>query len=326
MKRSTFITWDQLKVGSLILIGLVVLGLAIYNLGKAAHLFSSRYKLVAFLPNANGLRAGGSVLVAGQLAGTIQSIDFLPVDADTTRNLKVVVEVEEDLQEQIREDSKARVRTLGLLGDKVLDITPGTPRTAKLVQGDTLTIAQSLDYEQVIAQASGAVGDLVQLTSDLKQITGGIVRGEGTMGQLVTDRTLYDQLTGTVTQMNSLLARLQRPNGTFGRMIDDPALYDHLVAVMASTDSLLIALNNRNGTLGRLLRDDSLYTSFVHIAQGGDSLMKMLTSGKGTASKMLTDQQLYDQLNKTLTDLNAILADIRKDPKRYMKGAIHVGF
>lgn len=326
MKRSTFITWDQLKVGSLIVIGLVVLGLAIYNLGKAAHLFSSRYKLVAFLPNANGLRAGGSVLIAGQLAGTIQAIDFLPVDADTTRNLKVTVQIEQSLQQQVREDSKARVRTLGLLGDKVLDITPGTPKTSPLRAGDTLTVDKSLDYDQIIAQASGAVADLVQLTADLKQITGGIVRGEGTMGQLVTDRSLYDQLTGTMTQMNGLLTRLQRPNGTFGRMIDDPALYDKLVATLAATDSLLIAMNNKNGTLGKLLRDDSLYTSFVGIAHGGDSLMKMLTSGQGTAGKMLADQQLYDQLNKTLTDLNAILADIRRDPKRYMKGAIHVGF
>lgn len=324
MKRSTFITWDQLKVGSLILIGLLVLGVAIYNLGKAAHLFSKRYTLVAFLPNANGLRVGGSVLVAGQLAGSIRQIDFLPVDADTTRNLKVVVEVETDLKQQIREDSKAHVRTLGLLGDKVLDISPGTPKTSPLEPGDTLSLAPSLDYEAVIAQASGAVGDLVQLTSDLKQITGGIVRGEGTMGQLVTDRSLYDQLTGTMTQMNGLLARLQKPNGTFGRMVDDPALYDHLVGVLASTDSLLIAMNNKNGTLGRMLRDDSLYTSLVGMARGGDSLVKMLTSGQGTASKLITDQQLYDQLNKMVTDLSAILADVRRDPKRYTKGMIKV--
>jgi phospholipid/cholesterol/gamma-HCH transport system substrate-binding protein len=83
-------------------------------------------------------------------------------------------------------------------------------------------------------------------------------------------------------------------------------------------------MNNKNGTLGKLLRDDSLYTSFVGIAHGTDSLVRMLTSGKGTASKMLTDQQLYDQLNKTLTDLNAILADVRRDPKRYTKGMIKV--
>lgn len=324
MKRSTFITWDQLKVGTLVLTGIVVLSLAVYNLGKAANLFSSRYELVAFLPNANGLRIGGSVLVAGQLAGTVTAIDFLPVDQDTTQNLRVTVEVDEKLKPQIREDSEARIRTLGLLGDKVLDISPGTLRTSPLEPRDTLILAQSMDYEQVIAQASSAVGDLVQLTADLKVITGGIVRGEGTMGQLVTDRSLYDQLTGTMTQMNAMLTRLQRPNGTFGRMIDDPAMYDSLVAVLGATNQLLGAMNNRQGTLGKLMQDTTLYASLVGMAKGGDSLITMLTQGNGTANKLLTDQQLYDQLNKMVTDLNAILADVRRDPKKYTKGIIKV--
>ena len=125
MKRSSFITWDQLKVGGMILAALAVLGVAIYKLGQAANLFSKRYELIAFLPNANGLRAGGTVFVAGQFAGTIKSIEFLPVDNDTTRNLKVRMAIDAALQEQIRGDSKAKVRTLGLLGDKVIDISIG---------------------------------------------------------------------------------------------------------------------------------------------------------------------------------------------------------
>src|SRR5205823_5553027 len=123
MKRSSFITWDQLKVGAVIVGALVVLTIAIYKLGQAANLFSRRYELVAYLPNANGLRAGGTVLVAGQFAGTIRSIEFLPVDNDTTRNLRLRMAIDEGLQSQIRSDSKAKVRTLGLLGDKVVDIS-----------------------------------------------------------------------------------------------------------------------------------------------------------------------------------------------------------
>src|SRR6185437_16238122 len=100
MKRSSFITWDQLKVGGLILVALAILAVAIYKLGQAANLFSRRYDLIAYLPNAAGLQRGGTVLVAGQFAGTIKSIDFLPVDYDTTRNLKVVMAVDHSLQAQ----------------------------------------------------------------------------------------------------------------------------------------------------------------------------------------------------------------------------------
>src|SRR5918911_545651 len=126
MRRATFITWEQLKVGGLILAALA-------------------------LP----------VIAIVQLAGVIRDIDFLPVDADTTRNLRVVIEINQRLQPQIREDSRAKVRTLGLLGDKTLDISVGTPRYPALAPGDTLVTEESLDYEQVIAQASGAVGDMV---------------------------------------------------------------------------------------------------------------------------------------------------------------------
>jgi phospholipid/cholesterol/gamma-HCH transport system substrate-binding protein len=324
VKRSTFITWDQLKVGAVIIVALTILTVAVYKLGQAANLFSERYRLVAFVPNANGLRIGGSVLVAGQLAGTVQSIEFLPPDGDTTRNLKVTLEVNQNLRTQVRADSRGKLRTLGLLGDKVVDINPGTPRYQILAPGDTLEMGTSVDYDQVIQQASGAVGDMVQLTSDLRTITGGIVRGEGALGQFVTDRRLYDELTTTLTRTNALIARLQNPNGTFGRLVEDPALYHNFTRMIASVDSLVVQLNSPQGTAGKLLRDSTLYTQFVNVASGADSLMKNLNSGQGTAGKLLSDQQLYDQLNKAVTDLNAILGDVRRDPRKYTKGLIRV--
>ena len=93
MKRSSFITWDQLKVGALILVALIILGVGILKLGDAGNLFGKRYRLVAYVASATGMRIGGPVTVAGQLAGSIKDIRFLPVDADTTRNLELVVEV-----------------------------------------------------------------------------------------------------------------------------------------------------------------------------------------------------------------------------------------
>jgi phospholipid/cholesterol/gamma-HCH transport system substrate-binding protein len=193
-----------------------------------------------------------------------------------------------------------------------------------LKTGDTIAVSPALDYEQVLSQAAGAVGDVVELTKDMRQLTGGIVRGEGTIGQLITNRGLYDQLTGTLSRTNTMLARLQNPNGTVGRLLDDPALYTQITGMIASTDSLLQAVNSKQGTLGRMMRDTVLYANLLNMSRGADSLMRMVTHGNGLASKLLTDQTLYDQLNKLVTDLNAVLADVRRDPARYMKGAIQI--
>jgi phospholipid/cholesterol/gamma-HCH transport system substrate-binding protein len=324
MKRSATLTWDQLRVGLVIVLAILIIGVAIYKLGQAANLFAKRYELIAYLPDANGLKEGGSVTVAGQLAGVVKKIDFLPVDADTTRNLKLTLAIDENVKEQIRRDSKGKLKTLGLLGDKVFDITPGTPRAQPLQPGDTVTTMLALDYEAVIAQASSAVTDMVALTKDLRAITGGIVRGEGSLGQLVTNRALYDQLNGTLTRANTMLASFQNPNGTIGHMLNDPTLYNRLTGVISSTDSLIISVNSSKGTAGLLLRDSTLYRNLVGITKGADSLMKAIAGGQGTAGKLLTDQTLYDQLNKLVTDLSGILADIRKDPSKYMKGVVKV--
>ena len=71
------------------------------------------------------------------------------------------------------------MRTLGLLGDKVIDISIGTPRLRRPAPGDTIPVSPSLDYEAVLAQAAGAVDDMVGLTHDMRKITGGIVDGRG---------------------------------------------------------------------------------------------------------------------------------------------------
>jgi phospholipid/cholesterol/gamma-HCH transport system substrate-binding protein len=324
MKRSTFITWDQLKVGLLIIVAFVVLGIAAVKLGQAANLFTERYELVALLPNASGLREGGSVTVAGQLSGIVETIEFMPADGDTTQNLKVTVKVDERVREQIRSDSRAKLRTMGLLGDKTLDISPGTVPNAVLEPGDTLEVAASLDYEQVLAQAAGAVGDMVQLTADLRSITGGLVRGEGTMGQLLSNRTLYDELTETITQTNTLLTRMQQRQGTFGRLLDDPALYDRMVRLTGSLDTLTRTIASAEGTLGKLMRDDTLHVRLTSILAGADSALRLMTHGQGFAARMLSDQALYDRLNKTLTDLSAILEDVRANPGKYTKGMVKV--
>ena len=324
MKRSSFITWDQLKVGALILVALVILGVATLKLGDAGNLFGKRYGLVTFVASAGGLRIGGPVTVAGQLAGNIKDIKFLPVDNDTTRNLKLTIEVNSSLREQVRQDSRAKIKTMGLLGDKVFDITVGTPKYRALHEGDTLVIAPSIDYEAVVQQASGAIAEVVRLTRDLSKVTASINRGEGTLGQLVTNRQLYDQLNATLARTSSLMARLENPRGTIGRLLDDPSLYNSLNRAIASADSVISQINSGSGSVGKLLRDDTLYVHLNSVVARADSLVTTMSSGNGTMHKLFTDQQLYDQLVKTVTELNNVLVEVRRDPRRYTPGMIQV--
>ena len=325
MRRSSFITWDQLKVGVLILVALLILAVAIVKLGQAGNLFGKRYKLVAFVANASGLRVGGPVTVAGQLAGSVKDIQFLPPNNDTTRKLKLAIEVNRSLSEQVRKDSRAQIKTQGLLGDKVFDISVGTPRFPTLKDGDTVRITPSTDYDAVVAQASEAINQVVGLTQDLKKVTGGISRGEGTLGQLVTNRQLYDNLNASLARTSALMARLENPRGTIGRLLDDPQLYNSLNRTVASVDTVIKQMTAGNGSLGKLLRDDTLYVHLLSVVSRADTLVGMMSGGNGgTIKKLFSDEQLYDQLVKTVTELNKVLIDVRRDPRRYTKQMIQV--
>jgi phospholipid/cholesterol/gamma-HCH transport system substrate-binding protein len=324
MKRSSFITWDQLKVGVLIIIALLILAIAMIRVGKAGNLFGKRFQLVSFIHSASGLRIGGPVTVAGQLAGSIKDITFLPPDVDTLHNLKLIVEVNTEVRDQVRQDSRAKVQTMGLLGDKVFDISVGTPKYRALHEGDTLVVAPSMDYEAVVRQASDAISEVVILTRDLKRVTLGITRGEGTIGQLVTNRQLYDQLNSTLTSTSALMARLENPRGTIGRLLDDPSLYNNLTRAVSSADTVISQINSGRGSVGKLLRDDTLYVHLVRVVARADSLVGSMSNGNGTMQKLFNDQQLYDQLVKTVTELNGVLVDVRRDPRRYTKQMIQV--
>jgi phospholipid/cholesterol/gamma-HCH transport system substrate-binding protein len=324
MRRSSFITWDQLKVGVVILVALLILAFAMIRIGQAGNLFGKRYQLVSYIPNASGLRIGGPVTVAGQVAGSIKDIQFLPPDQDTLRNLRLLLEVDRKLIPQVRSDSRAKIATMGLLGDKVVDISVGTPRFRPLRDGDTLIVIPSTDYEAVVKQASGAINEVVGLTRDLKKVTAGITRGEGTLGQLVTNRQLYDQLNSTLARTSALMARLENPRGTIGRLLDDPQLYYSLNRTIASADTVIKQITSGNGTAGKLLRDDTLYNHLVSVVTRADSLVGSMSNGNGTMQKLFTDQQLYDQLVKTVTELNNVLIDVRRNPNRYTKQMIQV--
>ena len=107
-------------------------------------------------------------------------------------------------------------------------------------------------------------------------------------------------------------------------MLNDPALYHSLNRTVASADTLISQMASGQGSIGKLLRDDSLYVHLVSVVERADSLVGTMASGKGTVQKLFTDEQLYDMLLKTVTELNAVLVDVRRDPRRYTKGIIQV--
>jgi phospholipid/cholesterol/gamma-HCH transport system substrate-binding protein len=321
----TVFDWKQGRVALLIIVSLLLLAYGVYRVGRIFDIFASRYELSTLVPSALGLRPGAPVTLAGQRIGQVKAIEFIPVNRKIgENNLRVVIAVADGVQDQIRADSRAFLRTQGLLGDKFVDIEPGTAGARILQPGDTLVSGESVDIDQFINLAAGALDQATGIVLNLQELTGGLSRGEGTMGQLLRDDQLYENLNAATTEMRGMLAQINRADGTFGRLIRDPALYEQMHGAITRLDSLGAMILHGDGSMAQLLRSDTLYRSVLGTLTTADSavtdlssLVNQLATGDGTIQRMMSDPELYDQFLRAVTDVQALINDIRLNPAKY---------
>jgi phospholipid/cholesterol/gamma-HCH transport system substrate-binding protein len=287
--------------------------------------FASRYHLTTLVPNVLGLREGSPVTLAGQRIGQVTNIEYIPVEQKVGENhLRVQLAIAEEVQEQIRTDSRAFLRTQGLLGDKFVDIAPGSAGAAILQPGDTLVAGRSVDLEEFVTKAADALDQASGIVTDLRELTGGLMRGDGTAGRMLKDDQLYVELASTSAELRRTLVEINNANGTFGRLIHDPTLYQRLNGAVARVDSLGAMILYGNGSLTHLLRSDSAYRSVLGTVTAADSavsglagFVRRMTKAKGSFEKLMTDPALYDEFLKAITDVQSLISDIRNDPTKF---------
>ena len=320
MKRGTPMTWEQVRVGVFLIIALALGATAIVLIGRTGNVFGERYQLVTLVRSAAGLVRGAEVQLAGQAVGQVDRVALiLPENRpEGGQAVALWLEVNVAVQAQIREDSRAQVRTQGLLGDRLIDIRPGSAEARILQDGDTLQAASSVDFDALIAEGSEAVGDLVEITSNLAELTRGVLEGEGTIGQLVTDAALYDRMVSLAGSMDTLLSAAADSDGPVMRMLEDDSLYLSIRSTLTSLDSLAAGVARGEGSLGRMLTTDTLYSALLGSVARTDSLLASLESGDGAMGRLFTDPALYEELLKAMVDFGALLEAVREDPDRYV--------
>lgn len=315
----------QLRVGVVAVLALLILGYAVYQVGRLFDVFADRYELVTLVESSAGLIEGAPVTLAGQRIGQVSEIEFIPVERRVGgANISIRLSISEGVQEQIRRDSEASLRTQGLLGDRFVDITPGSPRFAVLDQGDTLPSVPALDFEEVMQAAAATLGEVQSVVGDLQVLTQALARGEGTVGALLADDRLYERMTVASTELARLLATVNRSDGTVSRLIRDPELYTRMNAALTRLDSIAAVVLAGEGSIGRLVRDDELYEGLLEVVGRADStvggvqdLVAGFGDGDGTLARLLEDPSLYDQLLKTIVDLQGLIAEIRANPREF---------
>ncbi|MGB5293530.1 MAG: MlaD family protein, partial [Thermoanaerobaculia bacterium] len=235
--------------------------------------------------------------------------------------LTVWINVDRRYGERVREDSTARIKTLGLLGDKFIEISSGSADSPLIPSGGYIPAAAPTDVEKLLASGGDAVQNTVAISYSLRNILARMEAGEGILGELLTDseagRTAKQGLVAIMEAVRNITLQIESGKGTVGQLIMGDDLAVKLDASIDRFNSVVTSLEEGDGLVADLLHNaetrDRVQTLLVNLDKTTDSLSaaaEQLSSGEGLLPAMLNDEemsrQIFGDLQQLLENLNLV--------------------
>jgi len=320
MKTST-----ELKVGIFVFVGILALVYLSFKLGGEAFTSEKTYPLYAVFRNVSGLSPGAKIEMAGVVIGRVGSISLTPEG-----RAKVVLYIYKKYK--IPADSQALIKTYGILGDKYVEITPGTPGKW-LPPGSYIAKTRgSISLQDVIAKVEPTIEGLneifgtpsgrkalknfiknMEVTSEvLKDIAIGLKEGKGTLGKLLVSEELYNALKQTFKNLEVVSKELVKGQKVLTNFIVKEKFFDHLTNIAKNLENITAGLRAGNGTLGKLLKSDKLYYQLQEVVLNIKDITDQLKSGKGTLGRLMYDEKLYKKVEQIADNLQEITKELRE--------------
>ena len=306
------------RVGLTVLLALVVLGVGILVIGERSFLFKSTDSYSIMFENTSGLAQGSPVQLNGVVVGRVEGID-LSGDVEQTL-LRVRVEIESKYRDRLRADSVARIKSLGLLGDKFVQVVSGSSDEPVIEPGGEIPADQPTDVDSLIRSGEDVADYVVSTARSLTAILGRLERGEGTVGGLLADdrgATLITSLEETLSSLGRVAKRLEQGEGTAGRLLTDDQLAERLDDSVGRVQSLLERATSEDSALGLMLDDAATRDSLRSTVTGLEAAVadlgataKDLRERRGLANRLITDEEYAERILSRLDSVLGNLDDI----------------
>ncbi len=309
--------WAKLKVGVVISIALAVIFLSVMFAGNIEKIFTPRSNIYAVFNDVKGLRKGSPVWFAGVEIGSVKSINFTP-----QQNIMVKMSIVSGSLKYLKRDSRADILTIGLLGDKYIEITPGSSGAESLRVDDTITGTSHVEIQELVETGQESIAGLSEFISKLDELIVKIESGKGTITRLLTDPSVYDNLNNATNELTDLVKRIKSGKGTLGRLLNEDTLYSDIASSAEDIKKFSKKLRTSGGTLNKFIEDKRLYENINEVSEKLNRLLDSVNSGKGVAGSLMNDEELSTEFKTTLKDLNSLIKDIKKHPEKYFKFSV----
>jgi phospholipid/cholesterol/gamma-HCH transport system substrate-binding protein len=288
----------EFKVGLFFIVGLLIL-LAVFEFIGEIPFLRKEYSLRAYFKSIDELKEGNPVKFSGVEVGKVSKIEIGEGKIEVTFNVKKGTPV--------KKDSIASIRLTSLLGTSYINLTFGSLESPIAPPGSVIASEEPADINEILAKvqssvtsieaAFGALGDnkerISSILNGLDSVLGSAARGEGTIGKLLKDDSLYYEAKETFASINDVAVSIKEGRGTLGKLVTDESLYNETKTTMQNLGQLASKLNRAEGTFGKLLNDDTLYVQASEAATNLNSILKKVNNGEGTLGKLVSDDSLY---------------------------------
>jgi len=351
----------EAKVGLFFCVGIIILGVLTLKVENFRAVMEKKYPLRAYFGSAAGLERGDAVAIAGVKVGEVTDVRIAKGKVEVLMAIRRGAEV--------KADSVAIISASSLLGGKFVDISLGSPDAPPLEPNSVVASKDTPDVNALLEKIEAAVGGIADLTdsfrkqfeggqdffkslseagpklqnilTSLEEITAKIKSGEGTVGKLVYDESLYNdardiaaalkasserlariladnqktvsetlaslhdtlpELRDSIATLKRIAEKIEKGEGTVGKLVSDRKLYDELTETVRTARTLLARIEKGEGALGSLLTDEKFFEDTKVAIASLRSVAEKIDKGEGTIGKLINDPSLYDEMKKIVQE------------------------
>ena len=346
----------QLRIGALVLTALLLFMGFVLSVGKRSALFEERYSLWTSFSSTEGLAVGAPLRLAGVTVGNVTRIAFGRDLKD--RRIALTLSVEQRVQDRIREDSVASIGTIGLVGDKVLDVTVGSLDRPALQPGARLASVDPLDYTVLVQKGDRILDNVTRITASLDEFLAGgesagkrnlnealrslrttlveVEKGGGLLHDIIYGKEGADLLARvdrTVQSLERTARAIETERGLLHALIYTPQedTLGRLTRALAGLDDLVREAKEGRGLLHALIYDPQAAEILVRLDQTGQELeafVRAAREGKGLVPSLLFNAEgakVLEDVQAAAQNMRAVAADLQAITARLRQGEGTIG-
>ncbi|OFY83998.1 MAG: hypothetical protein A3K10_00025 [Bacteroidetes bacterium RIFCSPLOWO2_12_FULL_31_6] len=282
----------KIKLGLFVIIGTLFFVASMYFIGDKQNLFGSTFKIKAIFSNVNGLQKGNNVRFLGIDVGTVNKIEIIN---DTS--ILVTMIIKEESRAFIKKNSISTIGTDGLMGNKLVNITPKNSSSQVVNEGDTLVTLSEIITEDMLRRLEQTNTNIAMISSNLVDITDEIQLGKGTIGKLIKDSTLAQNIEITIENLKEASKKS--------------------TLILTNIEDKIKDINLKKGSVGTLLTDTVFAGNIEQmvkemmmasantkeLTQELKEMIIQMRAGQGVAGGVVSDTIMLNNLEKSMDNI-----------------------